>query len=83
MVTITVKITIVLFGTKTVLTHQLPITRITTDRPTTTTKEGLIITPTKGYVTPTYNPTTIPKDKFTISTSNSVRTHINEMLLEQ
>ena len=62
------------------LTYQLPITKTTTDRPTPTTKEGLIITPTKGYVTPTCNPTTTPKDKFIITTSNIVRTHINETI---
>ena len=60
MFTMTAKITTVL---RTVLTHQLPIIMTTTDRPTPTTKEELIIVPTKGYVTETYNPTTTPKDK--------------------
>ena len=77
MVTITVKITIVLLRTKTVLTHQLPITRTTTDRPTPTTKEKLIIVPTKDYVTPTYNHRTTPKDEFTITTSDLVKIQIN------
>ena len=53
----------------------LPITMTSiTDKPTPRTKEKLIIAPTKGYAIPTYKLRTTPKDKFTLITSNLVRT---------
>ena len=76
-VTITKKITIVSFRIKTVLTYQLPTTMTTTNRPTPTIKEELIIISTKGYATPTYNTTTIPEVEFTITTNDLITIQIN------
>ena len=49
----------------------------TTDRPTLTIKEELIIVPTKGYATPTYNTTIMPKVEFTITTNDLITIQIN------
>ena len=63
---------------RTELTHQLSIIMTTTDKPTTTTKEKLIIVSTKnGTITPTQICTTIPRDEFITKTSNLVETSIN------
>ena len=47
--TITVKITIASFKTRTVLTHGLPIAMITIDKSTLTIKEELKLVPTEGH----------------------------------
>ena len=49
----------------------------TTDRPTLTTSQELIIIPTKGYATPTYNTTIMPKVEFTITTNDLITIQIN------
>ena len=60
------------------LTVRLLITMTsTTDKPTTTTKQELIIIPTKGYATPTHNTTRIPKVEFTITTNDLITIKIN------
>ena len=81
MVTITVKITKVLFTRKTVLTHQLLTTMTTTDKPTPRIKEKLIIVPTEhNAITPTQNITIISINDLTKAlidktTTISIKTH--------
>ena len=74
--------TITLFEMKTVLTYQLHLPLTTMEKPTPIRKEELIVANllaiTKCHaITPTYSPTTTPKDEFITTTGNLVKTQIN------